>query len=171
MKKSLLLYAVIFLVLTNLFTYMYYKSRAELNNTTTNEMPQDSISTLKKSNDSLVNSLYDANYFSLEQNQHAQAYFDNFSPEKSLYYGDLIPKITQALLSYNDLKEGNPYVGHEKMGEQKFIINKMKIINQRWIIADYSNGQIWGDVLIKYFVNPDESITFETIETFLHPKQ
>ena len=47
----------------------------------------------------------------------------------------------------------------------------MKIINHRWIIADYSNGELWGEVLIKYFINEDQSISFETIESYLYPKQ
>ena len=57
------------------------------------------------------------------------------------------------------------------MGEQKFIINKIKILNHRWIIADYSNGQLWGDVLIKYFVNDDNTFSFEVVESYLYPKQ
>ena len=56
------------------------------------------------------------------------------------------------------------------MGEQKFIINKVKILNHRWIIADFSDGEYWGEVLIKYFVNEDETISFETFESLLYQK-
>ena len=75
------------------------------------------------------------------------------------------------MLAYNDAPEGNKYVDQPKMGEQKFIINKIKVLNHRWIVADYSNGTLWGDVLIKYFVKDDNSITFETVDNFLYPKQ
>ena len=80
-------------------------------------------------------------------------------------------KVKQALLAYNDNKEGNKYVDQTKVGEQKFIINKLKILNHRWIIADYSNGELWGEVLIKYFVEEDQSITFETMDSYLYPQQ
>jgi hypothetical protein len=44
--------------------------------------------------------------------------------------------------------QGNPYVGQDKIGENKFIINKVKILNHRWIIADFSEGYLGGEVLL-----------------------
>jgi hypothetical protein len=61
-------------------------------------------------------------------------------------------KVTQALLAFNDAPEGNKYTDQAKIGNQKFIINKVKLLNHRWIIANYSNGQLWGEVLLKYFL-------------------
>jgi hypothetical protein len=46
----------------------------------------------------------------------------------------------------------------------------VKILNHRWIIADYSDGEIWGEVLLKYFVNEDESISFEVNQSLLYQK-
>jgi hypothetical protein len=82
-----------------------------------------------------------------------------------------MPQIKEALLAYNDDPKGNIYTGQEKLGEQKFIINKIKILNHRWIIADYSDGQYWGDVVLKYFVEKDGKITFQIMDTFIYPKQ
>ena len=48
--------------------------------------------------------------------------------------------------------------------------NKVKILNHRWIIADFSDGEIWGEVLLKYFVNDDESIAFEVNQSLLYQK-
>ena len=53
---------------------------------------------------------------------------------------------------------------------KKFIINKVKILNHRWIIVDFSNGELWGEALLKYFVNDDESISFETNQSLLYQK-
>jgi hypothetical protein len=58
-----------------------------------------------------------------------------------------------------------------KIGENKFIINKVKILNHRWIIADFSDGNIWGEVLLKYFINDDESVSFEVNQSLLHAKK
>jgi hypothetical protein len=57
------------------------------------------------------------------------------------------------------------------MGEQKFIVNKIKVLNHRWLIADYSNGVLWGEVLLKYFVNDDETISFEIMDSYIYPKE
>lgn len=161
MKKQLFLYLFIVSALINVFTYMYYSKKdaaIEKRFEVKNKRIKDSISQFE-------NVLYDANYFSLENNQNAQEYFSNYDVTK------LLPQIKDALLAYNDAPEGNKYVDQPKMGEQKFIINKIKVLNHRWIIADYSNGTLWGDVLIKYFVKEDNSITFETVDNFLYPKQ
>ena len=167
MKKSLLLYAFIILVLMNVFTYMFYSKEVAFEQGRYEKVT-------KKLKDSLVSvnaKLNDANYFSLEKNENAQNYFDSGSSGKTIQYEKLIPYVTEKLLDYNSNPKGNPYVGQDQIGENKFIINKVKILNHRWIIADYSDGNIWGEVLLKYFVNDDESISFEVNQSLLYPKQ
>ncbi len=161
MKKQLFLYLFIVSALINVFTYMYYSKK----DATIEKRFEDKNKRMKDSISQFENVLYDANYFSLENNQNAQEYFSNYDVTK------LLPQIKDALLAYNDAPEGNKYVDQPKMGKQKFIINKIKVLNHRWIVADYSNGTLWGDVLIKYFVKEDNSITFETVDNFLYPKQ
>ena len=107
----------------------------------------------------------DANHFSLEGNDNAINYFE----DKDISAVSKV--VTNGLLAFNDDVDGNKFTGQVKMGEQKFIINKIKILNHRWIIADYSNGQLWGEVLLKYFVNDDKSISFETVQSFLYPQE
>jgi hypothetical protein len=74
-------------------------------------------------------------------------------------------------MDFNDNPNGNPYTGQEKLGANKFIINKIKVLNHRWIIADYSDGEYWGEVLLKYFVNEDKSISFEVNQSLVYQKQ
>ena len=166
MKKSLLLYLFILALLFNVFTYMYYSKEATFQKTKYEKMN-------KKMNDSLTsasNKLTDANYFSLEKNENAQNYFDLADSEKTIPYEKLIPYVTEKLLDLNANPNGNPYVGQDKIGANKFIINKVKILNHRWIIADFSDGEYWGEVLLKYFVNKDDSISFETNQSLLYQK-
>jgi len=56
------------------------------------------------------------------------------------------------------------------MGEQKYIINKVKLLNHRWIIANYSNGKLWGEVVLKYFINDDQTVSFEIMNSYLYPE-
>ncbi len=123
--------------------------------------------------DSLSNAetkLADANYFSLENNQNAQDYFYNGNSGE-MTFDQLIPYVKDKLMDFNNNPKGNPYTGQDQLGAQKFIINKTKILNHRWIIADYSDGEYWGEVLLKYFINDDKSVSFEVIQSILYPKQ
>ena len=162
MKQSLLLYGIITAVLLNIFTYMFYKGQVDFE--------QTKYSKLEKKLTEVQNKNVDANYFSLENNQNAQDYFYNSNASQSVDYLKLIPIITNKLMDYNDNPKGNIYTGQEKIGANKFIINKIKIINHRWIIADFSDSEIWGECLIKYFVNNDQSIDFETFQSVIYQK-
>jgi hypothetical protein len=119
---------------------------------------------------SITNKLVDANYFSLENNENAQNYFNPDAATKTIQIEKLIPFVTEKLMDLNANPKGNPYVGQDQIGANKFIINKVRILNHRWIIADFSDGEYWGEVLIKYFVNDDETVSFETFQSLLYQK-
>ena len=166
MKKSFLLYVTIFSVLITLLTYMYYSKQmdsAQKQFDKSSKTAKDSISLMKTQ-------LADANYFSLAHDDNAQNYFETTQNGKFIAYEKLIPYVTEKLLDYNQDPKGNPYTGQDQIGAQKFIINKVKILNHRWIIADYNDGEYWGEVLLKYFVNEDQSISFEIIQSVIYQK-
>jgi hypothetical protein len=167
MKKSILLYLFILAVLFNVFTYAYFSKDLKFE-----EERYDNLD--KKLRDTLnivTNDLFDANYFSLETNQNAQDYFEDKTTGEFLDYRKLIPFVKDQLIAFNDNPEGNPYTGFEKLSERKFIINKAKVLNHRWIIADFNDGTTWGEAIIKYFINDDKTVTFETAETVIYPKR
>ena len=167
MKKSLFLYLFILAVLMNIFTYMYYSKKNIFDETqfkTTNTKLKDSLTSISAKLD-------DANYFALENNQNAQDYLNSGEGIKNISYEKLIPLVKEKLMDLNENPKGNPYTGQDQIGAQKFIINKAKVLNHRWVIADFSDGEYWGEVLLKYFVNEDDSISFETVETVLYQKQ
>lgn len=166
MKKSIMLYLVILLALTNIFTYAFLNSQVNFE-----QKNYDKLN--KKFGDTINHYLIkynDANYFSLEKNDRAQEYFDNKTTGKYFPYEKLIPYVSDKLLDLNNNLNGNPYTGFDKMNEKKFIINKIKVLNHRWIIADFNNGDIWGEAIIKYFINDDESVSFENAESVLYVK-
>ena len=166
MKRSLLLYLTILFALTTLFTYVFLNSELQFEQ----KRSERKITKLRDSLALVTNQLADANYFSLAKNENAQNYFENQNSQMIIQYEKLIPVVTEKLLDYNSNLKGNPYTGKDQIGANKFIINKVKILNHRWIIADFSDGEIWGEVLLKYFVNEDETITFEVNQSLLHQK-
>ena len=161
MKRQLYLYLFICSALIAAFTYMYYNKQMA-------HEKSISLSNEKSAKDTinlLINQLSDADSFSLEKNEYAQNHFEGKDVTK------LVPQIREALLAYNDNPEGNIYTGQEKLGAQKFIINKIKILNHRWIIANYSDGTYWGDVMLKYFIDETGKVTFQVMDSFIYPKE
>lgn len=166
MKQSLLLYAFILALLFNVYTYMFLSKEVKYEQ---DKFKKTTIK-LKDSISSITNKLSSANYFSLENNENAQNYFNPETASKTIQVEKLIPVVTEKLLDFNSNPKGNPYTGQDQIGANKFIINKVKILNHRWIIADFSDGEYWGEVLLKYFINDDESVSFEVNQSFLYSK-
>lgn len=164
MKNSLLLYLLIFVSLLNVFTYTFLKKQLDVDRIRSAKKEVK----LKKDVETIKTKLVDANYFSLERNENAQNYFNPDNATKTIQIEKLIPVVTEKLMDLNANPKGNPYIGQDQIGANKFIINKVKILNHRWIIADFSDGEYWGEALIKYFVNEDETISFETFQSLLY---
>lgn len=166
MKRSFLLYALILSLIFNIYTYMYLSKEV----TFEQDRYKKTTLKLKDSLQVMTNKWSDANYFSLEKNENAQNYFESATSDKIRNYTTLIPYVTEKLLDLNANPKGNPYTGQEQLGANKFMINKVKILNHRWIIADYSDGEYWGEVLLKYFINDDQSVSFEVIQSVIYQK-
>ena len=166
MKKSLLLYLFILALLFNVFTFMYFSKEIDFQQDRYVKIEKK----LKDSQNANTNQLAEANYFSLEKNENAQNYFNPDNAEKTIQVEKLIPFVTEKLMDLNANPKGNPFVGQDQIGANKFIINKVRILNHRWIIADFSDGEYWGEVLIKYFINDDETVSFETFQSLLYQK-
>ena len=170
MKKSLFLYLFIIAALFNIFTYKYFTSKESSEQKSATEANDSSSLTFKVMSDSithLYDKLNDANTFSLENNDRARNYLYEINKINDVPV--FAEKVKQALLSYNDSPEGNKYTDQVKMGSQKFIISSVKLLNHRWIIANYSNGELWGEVMLKYFVEDNGSISFEIMNSYLYP--
>jgi len=100
-------------------------------------------------------------YFSLDRNEEAMAYFEDLSIE------DLITRIKDKVYDSNAIKGDNPLVPFTGTGG-KFLINKVKILNHKWLIADFSDGTYWGELWIQYAVN-GEDIRLEVKDYLLYP--
>lgn len=163
MKKAFL-YLFILSLLFNIFQFMNSTKLLKTQNKEL-ENAKSKLKVVRDSSNIVYNQMLDANYFALEMNEESMEYLSNYSiPE-------LTEKIKNELLTLNERPNGNPLVPFDPIDGQKFIINKVKLLNHRWIIADVYCGSMRGEILIKYFVNEGKPTDFETIETILHPKR
>lgn len=160
--KNVILYALIFSLLFNVFQY--------INSTKILEAKDKEVvkvkDRLKISRDSVA-TLANANYFALESDQDAQEYFYS----NGLDYQKTAIKVKEDLITLNENKNGNKLVPYEPIDGKPFLINTSKVLNHRWIIAEFSNGDFWGQILVKYFVSEGKPTEFETVETVLYEKQ
>ncbi|MDB4118375.1 hydrolase [Flavobacteriaceae bacterium] len=128
------------------------------------EMIQEKIAridTLRQQLDKSEQAYAEDVYFSLDRNEEAMAYFEDLSIE------DLITRIKDKVYDSNAVKGDNPLVPFTGTGG-KFLINKVKILNHKWLIADFSDGTYWGELWIQYAVN-GEDIRLEVKDYLLYP--
>jgi len=160
--KNVILYGLIFSVLFNIFQYV---NSTKILNAKDQEVTKIQAR-LKTSRDSVA-TLTSANYFALESDQDAQEYFY----KNNLDYLKVAEKVKEDLLVLNENRNGNTLIPYEPIDGRAFIVNTSKILNHRWLIAEYSNGDLWGQILVKYFVAEGKPTEFETVETVLYEKQ
>lgn len=160
--KNVILYALIFSLLFNVFQYVNSTKILDAKDKEVLKVKAN----LKTSRDSIA-TLANANYFALESDDDAQEYFY----ANNLEYKKVAVKVKEDLIALNENKKGNRLVPYEPIDGKPFLINTSKVLNHRWIIAEYSNGDLWGQILVKYFVSDGKPTDFETVETVLYERQ
>lgn len=159
--KNVILYALIFSILFNIFQYVNATKILEAKEQDVLKMKER----LNTSRDSVA-MLNTANYFSIENDEDAQEYFY----KNNLDYLKVAEKVKEDVLVLNENKLGNRLIPYEPLDGKAFIVNNLKILNHRWIVAEYTNGALWGQILVKYFVNEGKPTDFETVETVLYER-
>ncbi len=162
MRRSIFMYMFFFSLLLALFMYfnqqrIYDDQQQKINLYELKlQAANDSVSSLAEEN------LY-LNYFTLLGNDNAMTYFERLGFEAS----DIESYVRESIYEYNEQEGDNPMVPYEGMqGAMK--INKLKFLNHRWLIADYTDGKYWGEMVLEYFIEEDKKITFNTLGSLLY---
>lgn len=162
MKKNIFLYLFVFAALIALYLIVN-GGKMEQRNLNEIQKLQTEVQELKDSLQDSQLRILDIQYFSLENNDDALAYFDHLEMENPTRY------IEDKLLETNEKKGDNPLIPYEGMNSD-FKINKIKVLNHKWILADFSDGQFWGDLVIKYELKDDLSVDFVRVEHLLYSR-
>lgn len=107
------------------------------------------IDTLKVSLENISSKYDDDVYFSLDQNDEAKAFYPDNDP------AEIIQWVKDKIYESNTAKGDNPLVIYS-VDSRKFLINKIKVLNHKWVIADFSDGTDWGEILIEYSITGEE---------------
>ena len=105
----------------------------------------------------------DMQYFSLENNDDALVYYEHLNLENPSAY------IADKLLETNESKGDNPLVPYAGM-QSNFKLNKIKVLNHKWILADFSDGKYWGEVVLRYELSDDLGVEFQLVDHLLYTR-
>ena len=159
MRNKILIYVLVFMSLILIFLSINYTKISNFN--------ESNSKFLKKKIDSLENQykllnkqFNDEIYFSLIDNQDAIAYFNDNDIDSLVSY------IRDELYEKNFNKNSDIFIPVSNP-KNKYLINKIKILNHKWIIADFSNGSRWGEMWIEYQLNENE-VMFDIKDYFLY---
>ncbi len=167
MKGKIFMYLFLFTLLFVIFQYVNSKGILESYEKKINrskaaiETYKDSIMALEDENLELL-------YFNIDNNDDALSYFENSGYDTA----ELIPFIKDELHKLN-VYEGDehPIVPYASMTEGKILINKVKLLNHKWIIADFSDGKYWGELFLTYEITDAQELKFRLVEHFMYPPQ
>ncbi|MGJ8735994.1 hydrolase [Zobellia laminariae] len=162
MKSRIVLYLLIFVSLICLYLFV---SNGKMANSKDERIAKLETQ-VEQLQDSVLNTqlkVLEMQYFSLENNDDALAYYDHLDLRDPSRY------IADKLLETNESKGDNPLVPYEGM-EGDFKINKIKILNHKWILTDFSDGKYWGELIIKYDLKDDLGVDFTLRDHLLYTR-
>ena len=164
MKQKIFMYLFVFSLLLTLFMYVNSKRLMEIENkksaTITNQLEKykDSVETLQ-------NEIMNLSHFNLERNEDAISYFE----ARGYKIDDLIPLIKDELYKLNEAKNEHPMIPYASSEGRRMMINTIKLLNHKWIIADFSDGEFWGELFLTYEITDSNELKFNLKESFLYP--
>lgn len=163
MKKTIILYLFVFTALILIFQLV--------NSNKVFEALEEKLITTKTLNKNLKDTVFqlqirleEQNDFNLEGNEYAMRYFENLSTI------NIVSRIKDELYETNLLREKNNLIPYAAM-DRTFLINKVKVLNHKWIVADFSDGTHWGEIFLTYVIENSGEIRFKLKEYFLYPNQ
>ncbi len=161
MRRNIFLYLFLFATLWIVFQYVHnskYSANAEKRITNLKQKLSDKDA----ANGMIQEKMNLASGFTLAGNVNAQEYFE----KSDLDIDEVILKVSDAVIEKNTA-QGNDLISY-KGDTRDFLVNSVQVLNHRWIIADFTDGNTWGEILLRYFINEDGTIDFEVADELLH---
>src|SRR5699024_4022878 len=163
MKEKIYLYLLMFVTVILVFLYKYQTSVFE-RQLEDNQALERVVNRLKEENRELEVSYSEIAYFSLEKNESALSYIEEVY---STHPDSLVKQIESYFYDKNG-REDNPLVPYSGM-EGSMQVNKVQVLNHKWVLADFTDGTYWGEMVLEYFYDPDnQSIEVELLKSFLY---
>lgn len=122
---------------------------------------EDTVAEMQDSIQKLNIKVLDIRHFNLDNNDYALEYYAHLNLDSPERY------IADKLLETNEKKGDNPLIPYEGM-EGDFKVNKINVLNHRWILAEFTDGKHWGEMLLQYELKDDMGVDFTLINHLLY---
>lgn len=166
MKNKILMYLFIFSVLLLIFQYVNSKNILDKYEEDIVKV-KSKLSESEKTVKTLEEQNFELSYFNIEGNEDALTYFEaqGYDTEQ------LIPAIVEGLYDMNDYEgEDHPMVPYVSMTDSKLLINKVRVLNHKWIIANFTDGEFWGEIFVTYSIDKNNDLKYKLVEYLMYPK-
>ncbi|MFD2823672.1 hydrolase [Lacinutrix iliipiscaria] len=165
MKNKIFMYLFIFAALLIVFQYVNSKNIHEANAAKIEDY-KSKIVKYKDSVRDIGDRAFGLSEFTLGYSEEALNYI-----EKRGYESDqVIALIEETLYELNLRAEPHPLIPYAPMTENgKMIVNAVRVLNHKWVITNFNDGEYWGELFLKYNIEANGEITFELIDSFLYP--
>ncbi len=139
------------------------KNNIEEKKTPEKENTTISVERLQDSIQKLSDDLAEERYFDISFNEDARYFFHENGIDDPKEF------VLQQLMATNITKDENhPLISYRPRRNAKFQINKIKLLNHRWVICDFSDGLDWGELLLKMTLNDNKTLSFEVLDQTLY---
>jgi len=156
------MYLFLFAVLFIIYQYMNEKSIFESQETQIENL-QAKVGKYNDSIEGMRSEIRNLDYFTLQGNENAMTYFENLGYEAAAVES----MVSDQIYDFNLQKGNNPLVPFEGMeGDMK--INKLKFLNHKWILADFTDNTYWGEMILEYYFNEKKELELTPIASFLY---
>ena len=166
MKNRIFMYLFIFSALAFIFQYVNSKNILDKYEKDIKTF-KNTIATQEKTITELEDQNFELTYFDIDRNDNALDYFiaQGYDPD------ELINAIREGLYNMNDYEgEEHPIVPFVSMTGSKLLINKIRIVNHKWILANFTDGEYWGEIFVKYDIDENNDLKYTLVEYFMYPK-
>ena len=161
MRRSLFLYLFVFTALIAVFLYANSRRMLEAKNAEIEELKAEMAGQESGtvSNEPVVSS----ELFLFQANDAAMTYFE----EQGFEAAAIAQRIKDEIISRNKVSEDNALVPYEGM-DGNMRINSIRVLNHKWILADFTDGSHWGELFITYYLDENNQLVLETENSLLY---
>lgn len=168
MKARIFLYLFLFALLLVIFQYAnnkrYYESKEKEISKMEERLNEQEIQLKEAASGSSESN--DTDGFSLQTNSHAKEFFE----DQGMDIDSLAKVIENEVISKNSSDADNPLIPYSGSEGSVMRINRIKILNNRWILAEFTDGNQWGEAIISYFLDENNDVQFDTQDGVLYSR-
>ena len=162
MRRSLFLYLFVFTALIAVFLYVNSRRMLEAKNAELEELKAEMAG--PENSDRASETATSSELFLLESNDQAMSYFE----EQGIEAAAIARRIEDEIISRNKVSEDNTLVPYEGM-DGNMRINSIRILNHKWVLANFTDGTHWGELFITYYLDENNKLVLETENSLLYP--